>query len=307
MTSSTHTACDVDDRFARDPVCGMLVDTKADKPTCTNAGTTYHFCNPKCRDRFVADPERYLDPDVRRQREAEDAERAALMPAADQYGCPMCPGQEQNEPGVCNVCGMALEPMGASSLNSDSNPELDDFWSRFLVGVGLVVPLMLLAMGDMVGLPLKAALGGRLSQFVELVLVIPLVFWCGRPFLDRGLSSIRSGHLNMWTLILIGVSAAFGYSVVATLAPGIFPVSQIAPDGTVGVYFEAAGMIIVLVLLGQILELSARAKTGDALRQLVALTPETANRVTCTSDELRVVTEVKVADLEVGDRVLVKP
>ncbi|MEO1543582.1 MAG: heavy metal translocating P-type ATPase [Pseudomonadota bacterium] len=300
MNSSPPTQHLIDRPIARDPVCGMDVDTTAGKPTAEHEGATYHFCNPRCRDRFCEEPERFLDPDLRRQRDLEDA---ANVPDGATFGCPMCPGQEQDGPGVCDVCGMALEPMGLPPGGDASNPELTDFWNKFTVGIGLVVPLMLVAMGDMIGLPVKSWLGARTAQFVELLLAIPIIFWCGRTFLERGLASLKTGNLNMWTLILIGVSAAFSYSVVATLAPGIFPSNQIRPDGTVGVYFEAAGVIIVLVLLGQILELTARAKTGDSLRALVALTPETTTRLSADGAQ----TSVPVAELTVGDMVLVKP
>ncbi|MEO1205206.1 MAG: heavy metal translocating P-type ATPase [Pseudomonadota bacterium] len=285
---------------ALDPVCGMTVDMTIGKPTAIHEGTTYHFCNPRCQERFSEEPERFLDPELRRKRDLEDA---AKVPDGATFGCPMCPGQEQDGPGVCDVCGMALEPMGVPLDPAAGNPELDDFWNRFLIGVGLVVPLMLVAMGDMVGLPIKSWLGPRTAQFVELFLALPIVLWCGRPFLERGLLSIKTGNLNMWTLILIGVSAAALYSVVATLVPGVFPASQVQPNGTVPVYFEAAGVILVLVLLGQILELTARARTGDALRSLVALTPETTIRLASDGTQ----STVAVSQLQVLEHVLVKP
>lgn len=285
---------------AIDPVCGMRVATDAGKPTATHQATTYHFCCAGCRDKFVAEPQRYLDPELKKKRAAEEA---AAQPVGTIYGCPMCPGQEQDGPGVCDVCGMALEPMGVPANPDAPNPELDDFRERFIVGVALVVPLMLVAMGGMIGLPIKDWIGARAAQFVELALAIPIVFWCGRPFLERGVASIRNRLPNMWTLILLGVSAAFVYSVFATLLPGLFPASLLQADGTVGVYYEAAGVIIVLVLLGQILELMARRRTGDAMRALMKLAPETAIRRGPDGGDV----EVPVSELRIGDLVVVKP
>ncbi len=298
--SSHSNAADMADNRHVDPVCGMSVDPSAGKPTAEHGGQTYHFCCKGCRDKFVADPARYLDDEVRRRRADEEAKQVA---PGTIYGCPMCPGQEQEGPGVCKVCGMALEPMGVPQPADAANPELDDFKRRLTIGAALALPLVLIAMGGMIGLPIKERLGAQVAQFIELLLAAPIVFWCGRPFLERGLASIANGRPNMWTLILLGVSAAFLYSLVATLAPGLFPASLRGADGTVPVYYEAAGVIIVLVLAGQVMELIARARTGDSLRALIDLAPETARRIGAGGKE----DIVPVAALKVGDRVAVKP
>ncbi|MGI9385015.1 MAG: heavy metal-binding domain-containing protein, partial [Methyloligellaceae bacterium] len=277
----------------RDPVCGMAVTPSAVGPMHRRGEDTYYFCSAGCEAKFVADPDRYLTGG----REPEP------MPEGTLYTCPMHPEVVTEGPETCPMCGMALEPMGIPAADQGPNPELVDFRRRFRVGVVLALPLLLIAMGPMVGLPVKDWLGARTAQWFELTLATPVVLWCALPFFERCWSSLRTGNLNMWTLIGIGVGAAYLFSLVATLAPALFPAGFHAPDGTVGVYFEAAVVIVVLVLLGQILELRARERTGGAIRALLDLSPKTALRV---SDDGSGV-EVPLDDVITGDRLRVRP
>ncbi len=283
---------------AIDPVCGMSVDTTAGKPTYDHDGTTYHFCCNGCRSKFAADPERYLGKD-------RPVPAAAPKPVAagTKYTCPMHPEIVRDGPGICPICGMALEPMGVPAPDAGPNPELVDFVHRLKVGAALTIPLLILAMGPHVGLPIHDWLGGRLSQMIELALTAPVVLWCALPFFERGIASVQNRAPNMWTLISLGVGAAFLYSVVATLAPGVFPDSLRTHDGTVGVYYEAAAVIVVLVLVGQVLELKARERTGNAIRALLDLAPKTAHRIAPDGSEGAVPLETVVA----GDRLRVRP
>jgi Cu+-exporting ATPase len=285
---------------AIDPVCGMTVDTTAGKPTHEHAGRVYHFCSAGCRTKFAADPERYLEP---ARREAAAAAEATSASKGTLYTCPMHPEIVQEGPGSCPICGMALEPMGPPVRDAGPNPELVDFSQRLTVGTALTVPILVLAMGDHVGLPVQSWLGPRLAQWLELVLATPVMLWCGAPFFERGWQSIKNASPNMWTLISIGVGAAYLYSLVAALAPWAFPPELRGAGGTVGVYFEAAAVIIVLVLAGQVLELKARERTGDAIRALLDLAPKTALRLTSGGAEERVPLEMVV----VGDRLRVRP
>ena len=223
------------------------------------------------------------------------------------FTCPMDPEIIQEGPGSCPVCGMALEPMGIPPADAGPNPELVDFTRRFFVGAILGVPLVAVSMGPMAGLPVKewlSGLGGaHMAAWVELVLATPVVLWCGWPFLVRGARSVITGNLNMFTLIALGVSAAFSFSVVATVAPGIFPGGFRQPDGSVGVYFEAAAVIVVLVLLGQMLELRAREQTGSALRALLDLAAKSARQIKDDGTEV----EIALEEVKTGDRLRVRP
>ena len=225
------------------------------------------------------------------------------MPEGTIYTCPMHPQIEQIGPGTCPICGMALEPKGIPAGDEGPNPELVDFRRRFKVGVALTVPLVILAMGPMVGLPVDAWLGARAARWLELILATPVVLWCGWPFLERGWRSFRTMNLNMFSLIAMGVTAAYLFSLVAVLAPGIFPAGFRDHSGQVGVYFEAAAVIIVLVLLGQILELGARERTGSAIRALMGLAPKTARILRDDGRE----DEIALEDVAVGDRLRVRP
>jgi len=285
---------------AIDPVCGMSVDTQAGKPSFDYEGTTYHFCGARCREKFSADPEHYIDPSRKITRSMVAANAAG---AKKLYTCPMHPEIVQEGPGTCPKCGMALEPMGLPDADSGPDPELVDFLHRLKLGALLTVPLFVLSMGAHLGLPVVDWFGPRGSQWVELVLATPVVLWCGLPFFERGLSSVRNKSPNMWTLIALGTGAAYIYSLVAVIAPDLFPAAMRGHHGTVPVYFEAAAVIIILVLLGQVMELRARARTGDALRALMDLTPKTAIRVLPNGNER----EVPLANILHGDRIRVRP
>ena len=272
---------------ATDPVCGMKVDRATARHMAKHAGTRHYFCSGRCQARFEADPEAFLAPRV-----------AAPAPAGTIYTCPMHPEIESDVPGDCPICGMALEPKDASDVGP--NPELADFRRRFAVGAALTVPLVIIAMGPMLGLDtwLPAGAKGR----IELALATPVVLWSGLPFLRRGIRSFRTLRLNMWSLIALGVAASYLFSVAAVVAPGAFPAGFRDHHGGVGLYFEAAAVIVVLVLLGQILELRARERTGSAIRALIGLAPATA-RLVQGGDER----EVPLASVEVGDRLRVRP
>jgi P-type Cu+ transporter len=284
---------------AIDPVCGMTVDTRAGKPSHVHGGEVYHFCSQGCCDRFAGDPEHYLS----------GAHRAAAdnAPAGTMFTCPMDPEIVQEGPGSCPICGMALEPMGIPPADAGPNPELVDFSRRFAVGAVFSVPLLVVSMGPMAGLPVKDWFGnvggGHLAAWAELFLAAPVVLWCGWPFLVRGVRSVITRNLNMFTLIALGVSAAFLFSVVATIAPGVFPAGFRQADGGVGVYFEAAAVIVVLVLLGQVLELRAREQTGSALRALLDLAAKSARIVNPDGTEA----EIALEEVKTGDRLRVRP
>jgi len=277
---------------ARDPVCGMTVDPAATPHHAKHDGETYYFCSAGCRTKFLADPGRYLHP-------APDT-GAATAPAGAIWTCPMHPEIRQPGPGTCPICGMALEP-AEPSLDDGPNPELVDFTRRFWVSAALAVPLLLVSMGaEMLGLHLVPM---AWSPWVQLALTAPIVLWAGWPFFERGWASLKSRHYNMFTLIAIGVGAAFLYSLVATVAPGVFPASFRAHGGMVPVYYEAAGVVVALVLLGQMLELRARAATGRALRALMNLAPKTARRIGPDGVEV----EVPLSEVVRGDQLRIRP
>ena len=278
---------------ATDPVCGMMVDPHAGKPTEQFRGHTYFFCSEGCRKKFASDPARYLD---------KKGEPAPL-PAGTLYTCPMHPQIVQEGPGHCPICGMSLEPMGAAPEDTD-NPELIDFTRRLWVAAPLALALLAIDMGAHVfGVDLLPFLSPQAQSWLKLALAIPAVLWCGWPFFERGIASIRSGWLNMFTLIALGTGAAFLYSVVATVAPGLFPPSMRDAHGLIPTYFEAAAVIVALVLVGQVLELRAREKTGGAIRALLDLAPKTALRVLSGG---RTET-VPLAEVVVGDILRVRP
>ena len=274
----------------KDPVCGMIVTPSASTLTTTHDGHPYYFCSAGCLSKFSADPARYLDDRPR-------IEPVAVAGAI--WTCPMHPEIRRDGPGSCPICGMALEPE-APSLDDAPNPELVDFTRRWWVSAALSVPLLVLTMGtDLLGLHLVSA---AISPWLQLALAAPIVLWAGAPFFVRGWNSLKTRHLNMFTLIAIGVGAAFLYSLVATLVPGIFP-DTFKMQGMVPVYYEAAGVVVALVLLGQVLELRARASTGKAIRALLNLAPKTARRIAPDGTE----TEVPLAEIVAGDRLRVRP
>ncbi|HMB70887.1 MAG TPA: heavy metal translocating P-type ATPase [bacterium] len=277
-----------------DPVCGMTV--AADAPlTHEHDGTTYRFCSEGCRRKFIEDPERYLSP-----AEADDSPPAA--PGAV-YTCPMHPEVRQVGPGSCPKCGMALEPVTISA-EEEANPELEDMTRRFRVSVALTAPLLVIAMGGMIpGNPLQRIAPHAVLRWAELLLATPVVLWGGWPFFVRAVASVRQRSPNMFTLIGLGTGVAWLHSVVALLAPGLFPASFRGHGGDVAVYFEAAGVIVTLVLLGQVLELRARSRTGAALRALLGLAPKTARRIREDGSE----EDVPLEQVAEGDRLRVRP
>ncbi len=327
------------DPVIRDPVCGITVDPEAGKPTASYQGHTYHFCSAGCRTKFMATPDQYLtatDPvcgmDVDRSTakfihkhegerfyfcsqgcatkfEAEpgkylgDRPKAEAMPAGTQYTCPMHPEIIKDGPGDCPICGMALEPMGVPASDAGPNPELVDFTRRFWVSAVLSVPLLLLTMGPMVGLPFRHWLGESTAVWIELLLATPVVLWAAIPFFKRAWNSILNRSPNMWTLIGIGVGAAYSYSLVATLLPGLFPPSFRGHGGMVAVYFEASAVIVALVFLGQVLELRARERTGSAIRALLDLAPKTARRINKDGGEQ----DISLDEVLSGDQLRVRP
>ena len=280
----------------RDPVCGMTV--AAEGPLrLDHAGVTYVFCNPHCLERFRQNPARYLTPG--RAPEPMAAAPGAAGAAAT-YTCPMHPEVRQQGPGSCPLCGMALEPL-AVSLEETDQPELRDMTRRLWVSAALTAPLLLIAMGSMLVGGMHAASPAR--TLAELLLATPVVLWGGWPFFVRAWRSVVGRSLNMFTLIGLGVAVAYLYSVVAALAPGIFPDSFRGHDGAVGVYFEAAAGIVTLVLVGQVLELRARQRTGSALKALLGLAPKTARRLRDDGAE----EDVPLHEVRAGDRLRVRP
>ncbi|MGQ4659333.1 heavy metal translocating P-type ATPase [Lysobacter sp. F6437] len=269
-----------------DPVCGMQVDPATSKHQARHAGEDYHFCAARCRERFIADPDKYLSP----------SEPDPAMAGAT-YICPMHPEVSQVGPGTCPICGMALEP-DMPSLDDEENPELRDFSRRFWWTLPLTLGVFVLAMFGHY-LP---GLSPTARSWIEFVLSTPVVLWAGWPFLQRCVASIRTGNPNMFTLIGIGVTAAFGYSVVATVAPDVFPES-FREMGRVGVYFEAAAVIVSLTLLGQLLELRARSRTGAAIKGLLGLAPKEARRINDDGSE----EDIPLTHVHVGNRLRVRP
>ena len=280
------------DNVATDPVCGMSVTVETAKHTAEHDGRSFNFCSGGCREKFLARPEVFLDP----------ALKAAPKGAEDDiYTCPMHPEIEQVGPGTCPICGMALEPKGIP-LTEGPSEEYLDFRRRFWVGAVLTVPLAIVAMGRHFAPDAFAIISASWLDWTELVLATPVVLWCGLPFLERGLASVRTMNLNMFTLIALGTGVAYLYSVVATLAPGIFPDEFRGHEGEVGVYFEAAAVIITLVLLGQLLELRARERTGGAIRALMNLAPKTARLVSGEGER-----EIPLDMVREGDLLRVRP
>jgi Cu+-exporting ATPase len=282
------------EEFATDPVCGMKVKTAAATRTARHAGHTYYFCSPKCQTKFTAEPAHYLKP-------AEAVGRPPAAAPGTIFTCPMHPEIRQVGPGSCPICGMALEPELVSA-EATPNPELADMTRRFWIGLVLAVPVMALEMGGHLT-NLHMVLGQRLSNWIQFALATPVVLWAGWPFFVRAWQSFKTRNLNMFTLIAMGTGVAWLYSVVAVVMPGLFPPALRGSEGAVAVYFEAAAVITVLVLLGQVLELRARAQTSGAIRALLDLAPKTARRVKDDgSDE-----ELALDAIAVGDRLRVRP
>jgi len=321
----------------RDPICGMTVDPHAGKPSVEHGGHVFHFCASHCHDRFLAEPDTYTeatDPvcgmtvfrataqhmarheseqfyfcSSRCQSRFEAEPEAWLgdrpapepMPAGTLYTCPMDPEIVQDTFGDCPICGMALEPM-TPTADAGPNPELIDFRRRLLIGGPLALAVFVLEMGSHVGIPFVHWLGPQLHVWLQLLLATPVVVWIGAPFFRRGWSSIRTGNFNMWTLIAIGTGAAYLFSLVSVLLPGLLPASLHTAHGMPPVYFEAAAVILILVLFGQVMELTARDRTGDAIRALLNLAPKTARLVTDAGER-----DVPLEDVKAGDVLRVRP
>ena len=253
----------------KDPVCGMTVDPATTAHQAEHGGERYHFCSAGCRAKFIADPERYLGPPA----------PPVAVPEGTIWTCPMHPEIRQDHPGSCPICGMALEP---APVTADSGPshELVDFTRRFLVGLVLI-----LEMGAHLFPAIHRLVPMSISVWIQFVLATPVVLWAGWPFFERGWASLKTRNLNMFTLIAMGTGVAWIYSVVATLAPQVFPPAFRGEDGMVAVYFEAAAVITVLVLLGQVLELRARERCSGAIKALLNLAPKTARRIGCDGIE----------------------
>jgi Cu+-exporting ATPase len=279
---------------AKDPVCGMVVDPHATPHRAEHAGYTHYFCSAGCRAKFVADPGKYLGG-------AAPARPAEPVAPGTIYTCPMHPQVRQVGPGNCPICGMALEPEVATA-DARPNPELVDFTRRFWIGLALALPVLALEMGGHL-LGLDHVIGRGRSNWLQLLLGTPVVLWAGWPFFERGWRSVVNRSLNMFTLIALGTGVAWLFSVVATIAPGLFPPAFRGHDGSVAVYFEAAAVIVVLVLLGQVLELRARERTGGAIRALLDLAPAVARRIRADGSE----EEVPLAAVAVSDRLRVRP
>jgi len=277
--------------LAIDPVCGMKVDPHTAKHRASHAGRTWYFCSARCREKFEADPVRYIE-----------KENAPAVPAPEGaiYTCPMHPEIRQIGPGSCPICGMALEP-ALVSADQGPNPELADMTRRFWIGLALTLPLFALEMGQHVfGLTLVEQ---PFSNWIQFALATPVVLWAGWPFFVRGWQSLVTRNLNMFTLIAMGTGVAYAYSVVAVLAPGIFPAAFRDHHSAVAVYFEAAAVITVLVLLGQVLELRARDHTSGAIKALLNLAPKTARRLNDDGSDAEVPLDAVLA----GDRLRVRP
>jgi P-type Cu+ transporter len=290
VTAGPHHHHEVPAGTALDPVCGMTVDPHAAKHRADHQGHTYYFCSAGCRARFVNDPQKYLG-----ERTPEPVAEGTI------YTCPMHPEVRQVGPGACPICGMALEPEIAGS-ETDANPELVDMKRRFWIGLSLTLPVFILEMGAHV-VGAHNWLDPALSNYIQFAFATPVVLWAGWPFFVRGWQSLVSRNLNMFTLIAMGTGVAYLYSLAATFAPGIFPQAFRGHDGTPPTYFEAASVITVLVLLGQVLELRAREATSGAIRALLDLAPKTARRVKDDgSDE-----DVSLDAVHRGDRLRVRP
>ena len=280
----------------KDPVCGMNVPLDMDKPHHVHDENTYHFCSKRCHDKFVGDPEHFIS--------GAHKQDAKAVAKGTQFTCPMHPEIIRDEPGDCPKCGMALEPMGVPSGDDKPNPELIDFKRRFWIGAVLTVPLLILTMGPFVGLGfVRDIFGERMTLWIELILGTPVILWAGWPFFVRGVKSVINRSLNMFTLIGMGVGAAYIFSVVAVLIPDIFPDGFRNAEGHVGVYFEAGAVIVVLVLLGQMMELGARERTGSAIKALLDLAPKTARIIHEGGRE----EEISLEDVKVGDRLRIRP
>ncbi|MFK5997110.1 MAG: heavy metal translocating P-type ATPase [Rhodobacterales bacterium] len=278
---------------AIDPVCGMTVPLDGSRPTESYDGHPLHFCGEKCHTKFLADPYFYGSGNSKLKKVAAESHAT--------YTCPMHPEIVQEGPGSCPKCGMALEPVIASTEEAP-NEELADFTRRMWIATTAAVPLVILTMGEFVGFPIRDWIGQTTSTYIEFVLATPIVLWIARPFFARGIASVRNKSPNMWTLISLGVAAAYAYSLVATFLPGVFPAAY-SDGGRVGTYYEAAAVIVALIFVGQVLELRARERTGDAIKALLNLAPKTARRILPDGTEY----DAPLENVIEGDRLRVRP
>ncbi len=276
---------------AIDPVCGMTVTLKPETRSETFDGKDFHFCSGKCQTKFQADPWFYAS--------GRAAGRKKAVPANVQYTCPMHPEIVRDAPGSCPICGMALEPMVPSDEPSE---ELTDFTRRMWISAAAAVPLIILTMGELVALPVRDWVGHQTASYLEFVLATPIILWAALPFFRRGWDSVLNRSPNMWTLISLGVGAAYLYSLVATFLPRVFPDAYRMGHG-VGTYYEAAVVIVALVFVGQVLELRARERTGDAIRALLDLAPKMARRILPDGTEY----DAPLENIMEGDRLRVRP
>ncbi|HXF40974.1 MAG TPA: heavy metal-binding domain-containing protein, partial [Blastocatellia bacterium] len=320
------------DALAKDPVCGMTVDPNTAAASFDYRGKTYYFCSKDCSAKFQASPEKYLAPTLPKLSQGKakpdvpytcpmhpeiqqngqgscpkcgmalELATLAATPTTTEYTCPMHPEIVRDQPGACPICGMALEPRTVTG--EEKNEELIDMTRRFKIGVVLTVPLLLLSMSDLIpGQPVQQAISMRVLGFIQFALATPVVLWGGWPFFQRGWASVFHRSLNMFTLIAIGTGVAFWYSVIGTFLPDIFPASFRGHDGEVGVYFEVSAAIVVLVLLGQVLELRARSRTSNAIKQLLGLAPKTARVIRDNGND----EEISLDLIKAGDRLRVRP
>jgi Cu+-exporting ATPase len=276
-----------------DPVCGMSVSSADTQLQCNHAGQSYYFCSQGCLSKFKLQPSKYLQ-----------ERRPELPPAPGSYYiCPMHEEVVQDGPGSCPICGMALEPSSPSLQEGDSS-ESRDFSRRFVVGLVFTIPLFILSMGQMVpGIPWHRLGSMQTLQWIELLLSSPVVLWSGKPFFERAYLSVANRHLNMFSLVGLGTGVSYFYSLTAVVAPSLFPTGLRDMHGLIPVYFEAAAVVVVLVLLGQLLELRARNETGSAIRELLNLTPTLARLVEADGSER----EIALAEVQVGQRLRVRP
>ncbi|MGF6860985.1 Cu+-exporting ATPase [Rhodobacteraceae bacterium MBR-64] len=286
-TSDTKTGA----KTATDPVCGMQVEIKEGARTRDYGGETFHFCSAGCQEKFDADPYFYASGNAKKAGQKAQP--------GTQYTCPMHPEIVRDEPGSCPICGMALEPMVPSD---EPSHELVDFTRRMWISAAAAVPLVILTMGELVALPVRDWIGHRVATYLEFILATPIILWAALPFFRRGIDSIRNVSPNMWTLISLGVGAAYLYSLVATFAPGVFP-EQYRMGHGVGTYYEAAVVIVALIFVGQVLELRARERTGDAIRALLDLAPKTARRILPDGSEY----DAPLENIVEGDLLRVRP
>ena len=284
---------------AIDPVCGMAVDPQKTPHRDEYQRQIYYFCSASCRTKFIADPQRYLGTEAK----APAPMPPEPMPKGTIYTCPMHPEIRQVGPGSCPICGMALDPV-AVTAEAPANLELIDMTRRFWISTALAVPLVILEMGAHIsGLNLHRYISPQISVWLQFLLATPVVLWAGWPFFARGRASVRNRSLNMFSLISLGVGAAYFYSLAATFTPGFFPEGLKQEGGIIPVYYEAAAVITVLVLLGQVLELRAREQTGSAIRALLNLAPKAARRIRDDGND----EEVPLEQVHIGDRLRVRP